>query len=221
MSLFQKLFKRNQAPETDPKTKAASSPLQAPQTSEGDTPEAKLAAMLLQEASFQQKAQAKERNTPIAERELMQVFSEYFAPNTDFFSVPGSAKFTAYFKVINAAVEETVKNPTLFTAATKWTPQQLADLINNPKPAITNMLLCGLIFTLGNYAVINHGIYCVDFCQQIPNCIAMFLLLVMQKQPSEHRKMLIDAGTGSNTTALADALHTLSVCDPSWHFVIG
>lgn len=173
-----------------------------------------------QQLSFQQKARCKERNDPISLNELMQIFSEYFAPNTEFYSVPGSAKSTAYFMVVNAARNEIVQNPSLFHAATKWTPAQLAEWVSNPIPGVTNSLICALIFTMGSYAVIRDVVYCVDFCEAIPNCIALFLLLTAQKLPSEKRKMLIDAGDGSNAKALIHAMNTLSVCDPSWRFTV-
>lgn len=195
MALLKKLFGKK-----DSKT---ASPLQAQQT------------------YFQEKAQSKERSSPITEKELMQIFATYFAPNTDFFSVPGSAKYAAYFKVIHAATDELVSNPNLFTAATKWAPQKLVDLLNDPKPSITSMLICGLIFSMGNYAVIKDAIYCVDFCERIPNCIAIFLLLIAQKQPADRRKFLIDAGDGCDSSALTKAMDTLKVCDPSWHYRIG
>ena len=185
------------------------------------TAETVLKALQAQQASFQEKAQSKARNSPITEKELLQTFAEYFAPNTEFFSVPGSPKFTAYFKVVNTARDEMISNLDLFSAATKWTPQQLADLINNPKPGITNMLICGLIFSLGDYAVIKDALYCVDFCERIPNCIALYLLLIAQKQPNKSRKMIIDAGDGCNSNALSAALDTLKICDRSWQYKIG
>ena len=173
-----------------------------------------------QQLSFQQKARCKERNDPISLNELMQIFSEYFAPNTEFYSVPGSAKYTAYFMVVNAARDELFRNPSLFHAATKWTPAQLAEWVSNPIPGVTNSLICALIFTLGSYAVISDVIYCVDFCETIPNCIALFLLLTAQKLPNEKRKMLIDTGDGNNARALIKAMNTLSACDPSWRFTV-
>ena len=126
MGLFDKLFK---------KKKPSISPEDA----------AKLLQLLqAQQAAFQQGAQNKERNTPISQEELMQIFAAYFAPNTDFYAVPGSEKFTAYFQVVNAATEEMQRDLPIFKAATKWTPEQLADLLNNPKPGITSSLICGL-----------------------------------------------------------------------------
>ena len=200
MSLFEKLFQKKQknAPQnTVPKSGTTQQPL-----------------------SFQEKANLKERSGPIARDELMRIFSEYFAPNTEFYSVPGSAKFTAYFEVVNAARDEMLRDRPLFKAATRWTPEQLAELVNNPIPGVTNSLICALLFTMGNYAVIRDAIYCVDFCERIPNCIALFLLLTAQKLPAGKRNMLIDAGDGSNAKALTEAMNTLSVCDPSWKFTV-
>ena len=109
MGLFDKLFK---------KKKPSISPEDA----------AKLLQLLqAQQAAFQQGAQNKERNTPISQEELMQIFAAYFAPNTDFYAVPGSEKFTAYFQVVNAATEEMQRDLPIFKAATKWTPEQLAE----------------------------------------------------------------------------------------------
>ncbi len=170
--------------------------------------------------SFQQKVQAKEKDGPVSEQELLKLFADYFAPNTDFYAAPGSPKSTAYFKVINAAKEEMLNNPGLFTSATKWEPQQLENLLQNKMPGITNMLICGLIFTMGEYAVIEDVLTRVDFCEAIPNCIAIYLLLTAQKKPADSRTVVIDAGDGCNAAALSEALDTLSVCDPSWHYHI-
>ena len=111
-------------------------------------------------------------------------------------------------------------NPQLFTAATKWEPEQLAELANNPKPGVTNMLICGLIFAMGSYAVIKDAVYCVDFCEKIPNCIALYLLLIARAMPEDQRKMLIDAGDRSNPAAFVKALNALKVCEPTWSFLL-
>ena len=169
-----------------------------------------------QEKTFQSKISAKDQNLPVSQEDLVKTFAEFFAPNTDFFSTPGSPKYNAYFSVVNAARDEMFKNLALFSAATKWTTQQLTNLVSNPKPGITNMLICGLIFKMGDYAVIKDAVYCVDFCESIPNCIALYLLLTAQKLPTDKRTMVVDAGEGSNTTAFQKALEVLKICDSSW-----
>ena len=174
-----------------------------------------------QQAAYQQKVQSKESSGKVSENELTKLYLEYFAPNKDFYSVLGSPKFQAYFQVVNAARDEMFQNPQLFSAATKWTVQELVDLVNNPKPMITNLLVCGLIFKVGDYAVIRDALYCVDFCEAVPNCIALYLLLTAQKLPADKRKMFIDAGDGSDSTALSAAMETLKTCDPDWSFTIG
>lgn len=188
---------------------------------EGKKPVDAAAAVLAgQKASFDQKVQAKERDAAITQEALLKIFGEYFAPNKDFFSQPGSPKFVAYFGAVNAARDEMIRNPKLFAEATKWSMQALADLINQPKPGITNMLICGLIFAMGDYAVIKDAVYCVDFCEAIPNCIALYLLLTAQKLPQDRRAMMIDAGDNSDKTAFTSAMNALKVCDPSWRFTI-
>ena len=91
MGLFDKLFK---------KKKPSISPEDA----------AKLLQLLqAQQAAFQQGAQNKERNTPISQEELMQIFAAYFAPNTDFYAVPGSEKFTATGSLLGTYITDKVE----------------------------------------------------------------------------------------------------------------
>ena len=113
-----------------------------------------------------------------------------------------------------------LKNPDIFKFATKWDISRLAEMLKNPKPAITTILVCGLIFRVGDYGVLKSVIYCVDFCEKIPNCISLYLLLSAQKLPEEKRSMTIDAGDGSDVTAFRAAMESLRVLDPKWKFVI-
>lgn len=187
-----------------------------------------------------QEAQQKEPSGAVSEEKLLQIFAEYFVPNRKFFSTPGSAKWNNYFGVVNEAREEMLRNPRLFEAATRWTLREFVDLVNNSKPLITNSLVCGLIFTVGKYAVTkddalccvdlcedvsncvakDDALYCVDFCENVPNCIALYLLLTAQKQPVDKRVTSIDAGDESDPTALINAMDALSVCDPHWRYRI-
>ena len=113
-----------------------------------------------------------------------------------------------------------LKQPKLFTEATKWESSELENLINDPKPGITNMMVCGLIFCMGNYAVIKDALYCVDFSERIPNCVALYLLLIAQKQPKDQRMQLIDAGDRADKEPLRKAMAALKVCDPNWNYNI-
>ena len=151
---------------------------------------------------------------------LLEIVSTYFAPNKDFYSAPGSDKFTAYFNAINTARAEMFREQQLFTAATTWSSKELADLVNNPRPGITNMMICSLIFLMGRYSVIKQAVYCVDFSERIPNCIALYLLLIAHKQPTDKRIQIIDAGEGTDKKTLNDAMDALKVCDPNWNYKI-
>lgn len=69
---------------------------------------------------------------------------------------------------------------------------------------------------MGRFAVIKDIVYCVDFIQRIPNCIALYLLLIAQKQPKERRTQLLDVGVGVDKREFPDALDKLKVCVPQW-----
>ena len=92
--------------------------------------------------------------------------------------------------------------------------------INNPKTVISNMIICGMIFRMGEYAVIKDAVYCVDFCEKTPNCTALYLLLTAQKEPEDNRRQIIDAGDRSDKTAFIEALNSRNVLDPHWTFQI-
>ena len=156
----------------------------------------------------------------VTEEELLQYFVEYFAPNNDFYSEPGSKKFNIYFGAVNAAREEMIKHPDLFKMATKWDISRLKEMLKNPKPGITNMLICGLIFRTGDYGVLKSHVLCVDFCDKISNCISLYLLLTARKLPADQRRQVIDAGDSSDKTAFKKAMQSLQVLDPEWTFMI-
>lgn len=105
MGFFSKLFgkKENTAKVDIPKTDAA----------KADTVKAAPAKNLNELAA------EKDARPAVTEKELMQYFAEYFAPNKDFYSVPGSEKYNAYFGAVNAARDEMIKHPDLFKMATK------------------------------------------------------------------------------------------------------
>ena len=156
----------------------------------------------------------------ISEKQLFEIFATYFMPNKQFYTGSDRKKYDAYFNAVNSARDEMLKQPGLFEEATKWKSSELADLINDPKPGLTNMMICGLIFCMGNYAVIKDAVYCVDFSELIPNCVALYLLLIAQKEPADKRKQLIDAGDRANKEPLQKALDALKVCDPNWNYMI-
>ena len=210
MSIFNKLFgKKNTTKQNE----------QNPQQA---TEMAKKAAAVMNAsaANLNEMAAAKDARPAVTEQELLQYFAEYFAPNQDFYSTPGSEKFKAYFGVINSARDEMFKNPGIFSKATKWDIKKLVEMVNNPKPGITNMMVCGLIFRTGDYGVIKSAAYCVDFCEKIPNCISAYLFLTAHKLPEDQRKQIIDAGDGSDTRAFKAAMESLKVLYPKWSYTI-
>jgi len=210
MGLFSKLFKKSES------EKAA----QTPQAASQPGAEAVSKILAQQKQSFESLAAGKSHEERVSEQTLMEIFATYFAPNKDFYSVPGSDKFKAYFNAINTARNEMFQEQQLFKEATKWSSQELVDLVNNPKPGITNMMICSLIFLMGQYSVIKQAVYCVDFSERIPNCVALYLLLIAQKQPEDKRTQIIDAGDGVNKKPLNDAMDALKVCDPNWNYKI-
>ena len=210
MSIFSKLFGKKKTAE------------QNAQNTQQATEIAKMAASVMSTSAgnLNEMAAAKDARPAVTEQELLQYFAEYFAPNKEFYSTPGSAKFQAYFGAINAARDEMFKNPGIFSKATKWDITKLVEMLNNPKPGITNMLVCGLIFRTGDYGVLKSAAYCVDFCDRIPNCISVYLFLTAHKLPEDQRKQIIDAGDNADKKAFQTAMNSLKVLDPKWSFTI-
>ena len=165
---------------------------------------------------YQNLSEMKEISEPISQQELLKIFGAYFAPNFDFYAMPGSEKYKAYFACLNAAKEEMIKSKSLFTKATKWSTKQLVDLINNPIPGITNSMICGLIFRIGEYSVLKDSLYCVDFSEQVPNCIGMYLLLIAHREPPKNRTQKLDIGDNANKKPLSKVLNSLQILDPDW-----
>ena len=173
-----------------------------------------------QEQRYQEIANGMKRSEPVTDAELIHYFAEYFAPNKEFYSSADSPKGKAYFNAINAAKAEMLKQPGLFVPATGRSPMDLLKSLAEPVPGITSMLICGMIFCMGKYAVIKDHLYCVDFAEQMPNCIALYLLLIAQKEPTNNRKQLIDKGAGVNPAALQAAIESLKVLDAAWQPMI-
>lgn len=157
---------------------------------------------------------------PLSEQYLLSTFATWFVPNEEFYIDPSSVKGKAYFKAINAAKAEMIADQVLFREGTKWTTEQLISLINDPDTVKANIIICGLIFQMGNFSVIKDAVYCVDFANRVPNCIAVYLLLIAQKLPQNKRTMILDAGDGVDKTKLSNALKSISICDPNWKYKI-
>lgn len=211
MSIFSNLFKKASA--KDKKT-AAQPPAPNVPNEQSIKDSMDLLDMINKRLSV--KIEDKESRTrALTEQELQVIFVEYFAKNTEFYTQPGTAKHQAYFGAINAATAEMLNNPQLFAQATKRDPGELQEIIDAKKP-LSSVLIAALIFCVGEYAVVKDAMYCVDFSEMIPNCIALYLLLIAQKQPKDNRKQAIDAGNGTDVRPLTNAVNALSVCDPDW-----
>ena len=178
--------------------------------------EAVLKILQEQKQKYQETANGMIRKEPVSDQELMKYFVEYFAPNKEFYSSPGSPKFQAYFNSINKAKLEMLNSPSLYNEATGRRTEDLLAMINNPDTAVTNIFVCGLIFCMGKYAVIKQAVFCVDFLQQLPNCIALYLLLIAQKEPAKNRTQLLDTGDGVDPEPLKAVIDSLHILDPAW-----
>lgn len=194
------------------------------ETPEKKTESAKAAAASVQTANEVLSRQQEHYDTLVKEKkpggsvsrdELIGIFSSYFAPNTAFY-LPGTPNAGAYFACINAAKKELLKNSALLSAATNWSAEQCRELVQNPPPGLGNMMICGLIFKMGEFAVVKDMVYCVDFAEAVPHCIALYLLLIAQKEPENHRTQILDAGTGTNRKPLTEAIDALRLLDPKW-----
>lgn len=109
-----------------------------------------------------QLADAQKPQESLTDETLLKTFAEYFEPNKQFYSVPGSPLLIAYFQAVNAARTEMLQNPLLDQEATKRSQADLLEIINRP------MLVCGLIFHMGQYAAIQDAVLCVDFSEKSP-----------------------------------------------------
>ena len=228
MGFFDKLFGSNKsktpgniAPTTpSASVETVSSSKSTPQTEKTSDVSAAMAIFAASKMSFQNKVAEKDNLPQLTDELAMKIYAEYFALNLSFFMEPGSPKYTAYFNAINKARGELVSNAKLFSKATKREIDEIAKHFNDPQPMISNMIICGMIFRMGEYAVIKDAVYCVDFCERTPNCSALYLLLIAQKEPEDQRTQIIDAGDGSDTTKFREAMDSLKVLDPHWSFQI-
>ena len=156
----------------------------------------------------------------LSDNELVEIFNEYFSSNSEFYGQPDSPAYKAYFNAINTATLEMLNNPRLYQQATNRDSTELAAMCSNRIPSITNMLICGLIYSVGKYAVVPSTMLCVDFVSAIPNCAAIYLLLIAQKLPVDSRKQMISTGDGTNNKAFVDVMNSLRICDSNWNYHI-
>ena len=159
---------------------------------------------------------SKERKEAVSDDEFIKCFKEYFAPNRSFYSTPDSMEYKAYFGAVNAATREMADHPALFNKATGLTRSDLLDTLDNWIPGFTSMKVCGMIFYTGAYAVIIDRIYCVDFSEKVPNCIALYLLLLARLLPEDQREQQLDLGEGTDVGPLKSAISSLQILDPKW-----
>lgn len=165
---------------------------------------------------FNQLEMQKKPLEPLSDEKLIMTFTEYFSPNKQFFSNPNSPEYNVYFEAINNARTEMLLHPALYKAATGRPHSELFEMLKNPKPGVTSALTCGQIFHMGKFATIQDAVLCVDFSELIPNCIALYLLLIAQRKPQDQRKQLIDAGAGTDKLPLKQAIDQLKILDPFW-----
>ena len=156
----------------------------------------------------------------LSNEELIKIFIEYFSGNMEIFKEPGSPTWNAYFNAINTATVEMLNNPVLYNKATKREHNELVGMNNNRIPGFTNQLICGLIYSVGKYAVVPSNLLCADFADVIPNCIAVYLYLIAQKMPADNRIQAISVGDGVNKQPFVEAMESLRICDPNWQFNI-
>ena len=227
--LFQRLFgkKKKKPEEEDTKQPAADTP---PKKSVVDTTPAKPAAVTTHASSaeavlqneakrFDRLAAEKDRSRPVTNEELFKCFATHFAPNKTFYSSLNSPESNAYFTAIKMAMLEIFTNPELFYRATGRTKDELTKMIENKEPMI-NMYICGFIYYTGAYATIRDRVWCVDFSEKIPYCVALYLLLTAQHDPQNQRKQLVDAGDRTYKVPLRCAVSALKILDPAWECII-
>lgn len=74
------------------------------------------------------------------------------------------------------------------------------------------------VLSLGLFGIVIDNCVCVDFSEDIPNCIAIGLLFLADS--GKAKKQLIDAGDGTDTQSLVNALTALHGCCSNWECII-
>ncbi|MDO4650691.1 MAG: hypothetical protein Q4B26_18805 [Eubacteriales bacterium] len=74
------------------------------------------------------------------------------------------------------------------------------------------------VLSLGVFGIVIDRCICVDFSEDIPNCIAIALLYLADS--GKMTKQLIDAGDGTDTSKLVSALTSIHGCCKNWECTI-
>lgn len=74
------------------------------------------------------------------------------------------------------------------------------------------------VLSLGLYGIVIDHVVCVDFSEHIPNCIAIALLYLADS--GKEKNQVIDAGDGTDTKKLVNAIEGIYGCCKDWKCVI-
>ena len=152
---------------------------------------------------------------------LEQAYDEYFAHLP--FAVPGTPSGNAFAELVAVAERDMERNRSMFTVATNYDDAVLNDLLTNRTPE-KNRLYYGALFRTGEYGIIEeNNVYSVMFIDKIPYCVALALLLMVQKLPENARHIIIEREPSAPFYMLEKALQLVKLCDPqfSYDVIIG
>ena len=163
---------------------------------------------------FDEDARRKDAAPPVSMAQLEEVFTRWIEPHLSFFPPLNQEG------ILLDAAGELFEHIDLFTAATKWPEAVLDNVVDTSSREDFPVRMSALCYLLGQYAVFRHDIWFVDFSEQIPNCIAMYLLFTAQSLPRSQRVQQIDIGVGTDPKPLQSVLDRMRFTDPLWDPII-
>ena len=147
---------------------------------------------------------------------LAQAYDEYFAHLP--FATPGTPSGNAFAELVATAERDMERHRTMFTVATNYDDAVLNDLLTNRTPE-KNRLYYGALFKTGEYCIIaEDNVYSVMFIDEVPYCVAMALLLMVQKLPAGAHSITIELEPNAPFYMLQRALELVKICDPSFGY---
>lgn len=147
---------------------------------------------------------------------LEQTYNEYFAHLP--FAVPGTPSGNAFAELLATAERDMERNRAMFTVATNYDDAVLNKLLANRTPE-NNRLYYACLFKTGAFGIIEeNNVYSVDFIDRIPYCVALSLLLMVQKLPEGARHIILEVEPNAPFYILERALELVKQCDAQFSY---
>jgi len=147
---------------------------------------------------------------------LSETYDTYFAHLP--FAAPGTPSGNAFAALLATAERDMERNRAMFTVATNYDDAVLNDLLTNRTPE-KNRLYYAALFKTGEFGIIEESnVYSVDFIDKIPYCVALSLLLMVEKLPENARHIIIEIEPNAPFYMLEKALELVKLCDPRFSY---